>query len=156
MYDNMPEITQTQTDHVNLLLYSCRLCIADWIDILCVNVVKTLKTGTLNYKWGQKTPIIGNTLSQCKWGPTWPPCGCTSGGPVCCYRGRGSLFWRQSLQVFQCSQFFRRAHFCKKTGAFWTKIRAHRRTKLKFCDFIVFLRFSARSEHSWPVCQTAQ
>ena len=56
----------------------------------------------------------------------------------------------------QCSQFFRQAHFCKKTGAFWTKIRAHRRTKLKFCDFIVFLRFSARSEHSWPVCQTAQ
>ena len=25
--------------------------------------------------------------------------------------------------VLQCTQFFRRAHFCKKTGVFWTKIR---------------------------------
>ena len=63
----------------------------------------------------------------------------------------------------QCSQFFRRAHFGKKTGerrAFLDKNtgirRAQRRAKLKFCDFVVFLWFSARSERYWSVCQTAQ
>ena len=34
--------------------------------------------------------------------------------------GVGNLYqW-----LMQCTQFFRRAHFCKKTGVFWTKIRA--------------------------------
>ena len=51
--------------------------------------------GTLGHGPYNREPF----LSQCKWGPTWPPCGCISGGPVCC--DRGSLFWRLSLQVFQ-------------------------------------------------------
>ena len=45
--------------------------------------------------------------------------------------------------LMQCTQFFRRAHFCKKTGVFWTKIRALDGRKdgqnSSFCDFAVFL-----------------
>ena len=39
----------------------------------------------------------------------------------------------------QCSQFFRRANFCKKTGAILAKIRAKRRAKLKF--FVILSSF---------------
>ena len=64
------------------------------------------------------------------------------------------------VRLMQCSQFFRRAHFCKKTGAFWTKIRALDGRKdgqnSGFSDFVVFLWFSACWKRCWPVCQTAQ
>ena len=61
----------------------------------------------------------------------------------------------------QCSQFFRQVYFCKKMGAFWTKItcvrRAHRLCKTQVLVILSsFLWFSAHWKRCWPVCQTAQ